>query len=339
MALQLLPTLKGAALRQLAFKCGISTSGIKTAICQRLRDEIPLLDGQATAGSSGRVPRESDMRILSIDMGIRNLAYCVLDVPALSARPSIKGWERMAVSTVPTPIPPSTAGAKDAGIVEKESFEPHVLASAAYQLLHNTLLPYNPSHILIERQRFRSMGSSHILEWTIRVNMLESMIYAVLRTLQEEGVWSGTVVPIAPGKVGPFWLEGEDQNSLIEKSISGGKTESLKKVRNAKLAKALNKGAKIDLVRNWLASGDKVELGSTDVVALADAYAKKWDTKPGGPKGRRAGKEVATTATKVGKLDDLADCFLQGMAFIQWERNKQIVRTKGIEALFSHNPT
>src|SRR5690349_20679541 len=101
MALQLLPTLKGAALKQLAFKCGISTSGVKAAICRRLQDEIPLLPESEIAGRSAR--KRVPMRILSIDMGIRNLAYCVLDVQTDSGLPKLVAWHRTAI--LPTSIP------------------------------------------------------------------------------------------------------------------------------------------------------------------------------------------------------------------------------------------
>ncbi|KFY23725.1 hypothetical protein V491_02432 [Pseudogymnoascus sp. VKM F-3775] len=333
MALQLLSTLKGAALKQLAFKCGVSTSGVKATLCQRLKDEIPLLPGSKLAEKSG--VKRQPMRILSIDMGIRNLAYCVLDVATDSSLPKLVAWQRIAVSSAPVP---NNDKSELATKVEKESFEPPVLSAAAFKLLRKTLLPHNPTHILIERQRFRSMGSPKILEWTVRVNMLESMIYAILLTLREEGAWNGTVVPVAPGKVGPFWLEGEGDvttGALEGVGIGDSSQDSVvkAKTRNAKLAKALNKGAKIDLVRNWLAIGDRVGVDSPDVEALVKAYLDKWDKKPGGVKGKRPVKDAIATIEKMGKLDDLADSLLQGMAFIQWEENKRIAREEGIATL------
>ena len=36
---------------------------------------------------------------------------------------------------------------------------------------------------------------------------------------------------------------------------------------------------------------------------------------------------------EIGKLDDLADCLLQGMAWVQWERNRRLVMEKGVQAL------
>ncbi len=260
-------------------------------------------------------------------MGIRNLAYCILDVhPKFTlipnrksntdgVLPSIYAWHRLAVSTAP-------AKSLDAEIpTAKEAFDPSTLSAAAYALLRKRLLPLNPTHILIERQRFRSMGSKHILEWTIRVNMFESIIYAVLCTLREEGMWKGEVKAITPGKVGPFWVgEAGDRDD----------GEGSRKERKSKSAKVRNKGLKIDLVRKWLESGEMVTLGNVEVEAMAKAYREKWDRVPGGKKG---GRITGETEEKMGKLVDLADCLLQGMARLKWEENKMVAVNSGVDAL------
>ena len=328
MALKIPTTFKLVQLKALAFKCGISTSGTKGILTQRLHDEI---SSPAQHGSANHA------RILSIDMGIRNLAYCVLDAPASlftpqSTRaskaqlPKIQSWHRIAVSSAPAANEPDLEKA-----AAKESFSPATLSASAYKLLRHSLLPQNPTHILIERQRFRSMGSKHILEWTVRVNMFESMVYATLHTLKEEGIWRGEVVGVMPGKVGPYWV-GEDGDGETPTPVVGDGTEAKvhKKLRNSKSAKIRNKGLKIDLVRQWLEADDVVELGSEDVEERAKRYMQKWDRLPGGRKGVKRGQK---TEEEMGKLDDLADCLLQGMAWIQWERNKRIALEKGVEAL------
>ncbi|KAG4422651.1 hypothetical protein IFR04_004272 [Cadophora malorum] len=340
MPLSLPATLKLAQLKQLAFKCGISTSGTKPVLIRRLQDEV-----NQSAGDNGS--KTKPVRILSIDMGIRNLAYCILDVPAQniswakigtglvmkgsgrSAKrplPSIHAWHRLAVSSPPTPaIPIDGEDATTKTTIPKEAFDPATLSQTAYTLLRAQLLPAKPTHILIERQRFRSMGSKHILEWTVRVNMFESMIYAVLCTLKGEGLWDGSVRGVLPGKVGPFWVgEGEEDDATSAKNGKGRK-----KIRKSASAKIQNKGAKIDLVRSWLESGDVVQLGNDEVKEMARRYVEKWDRVPGGRKAitKLEGEE------KMGKLDDLADCLLQGMAWVEWENNKRIVMKHGIEAL------
>jgi cruciform cutting endonuclease 1 len=155
------------------------------------------------------------------------------------------------------------------------------------------------------------MGSKHILEWTVRVNMLEAVIYGILRALKEEGVWEGEVFGIAPGKVGPFWVRDSEEGGEWKKE---------------RTAKKKNKGLKIDLVRSWLEDGQMVGLGNQEVENMTKKYMEKWDRTPGGRKLEGRGEEM-------GKLDDLADCLLQGMAWLQWQENKKVALQHGVEAL------
>ena len=309
-------SLKLSQLKQLAFKCGLKTTGTKTILHSRLHHEI----------TTATLRPAKSGKILSIDMGIRNLAYCVLKTPSLQAqesqKPTLDAWYRLAVSQAPSPKT-ATDGSKDIE-VEKEAFDPATLSRAAYSLLRERLLIHKPAYILIERQRFRSNGSAHILEWTVRVNMLESILYAILHTLRAEGIWEGTVMAIAPGKVGPFWV-GEAVETAVK--------EKKEKVRKSKAAKIQNKGAKIDLVGNWLHGGDILQLGNKDVERIAKAYSEKWDWVSTGK--RREKVELEPGEEKMGKLDDLADCLLQGMAWIQWEENKRLVLKQGVDALLS----
>ena len=87
---------------------------------------------------------------------------------------------------------------------------------------------------------------------------------------------------------------------------------------------------KIDLVRRWLEAGDVVTLGNEDVEEMVRRYMQKWDRLPGGRKGVKRGEK---TEGEMGKLDDLADCLLQGMAWIRWESNKGVMLESGVEAL------
>lgn len=300
MALRL-PPLKLSQLKSLAFQCGISSSGTKAVISSRLIDDIE---------SSRETTRKR--RILSIDMGIRNLAYCVLEQTQSAAKiPSIIAWKRIAVSSKPVENP------EDAKPALKESFEPAVFAAHTYNLLRHTLLLFNPTHILIERQRFRSMGSHHVLEWTVRVNMFESMLYAVLHTLREEKIWEGVVKAITPGKVGPYWV-----GTGVEEDTT------LKKTRKAKCAKARNKGAKIDLVQNWLSNGEMVSLETEEAKATAEGYMERWHRKTG-PRSKSAAADDGEDV--MGKLDDLADSLLQGRAWIEWEQKKKSILKDGVD--------
>lgn len=322
MALKLPPTLKLQHLKALAYQCGISSSGTKAVLTSRLLHEIRPAPGHACQPSLS-----NPVRILSIDMGIRNLAFCLLDLPAASkGLPAVTAWQRIAVSSAPT----ANSSTESPIATPKEVFDPPTLSLLAYNLLANTLLPLAPTHILIERQRFRSMGRAQILEWTVRVNMFESILYAILYTLRERSLWTGAVIPIAPGKVGPFWLDADaDLARAIERET---------KTRNTKNAKLLNKGAKIDLVKSWLEAGEMIDIKTDDVKSTAEAYLEKWYRLPGRKRSKipeevkKPAKVVKGDAEEMGKLDDLADCLLQGMAWLQWEKNKGLALEKGIDA-------
>lgn len=82
-----------------------------------------------------------------------------------------------------------------------ENFAPNAMADMAYRLITEHILPKNPTHILIERQRFRTANAAGIFEWTVRVNMLESMIYAILEVMKARGEFKGVVVAVPPKRV------------------------------------------------------------------------------------------------------------------------------------------
>ncbi|KAI9712632.1 MAG: hypothetical protein M1812_006812 [Candelaria pacifica] len=342
-------SLKSSQLSTIASRTGINSSGTKPILIARLLDELPVervssffQDGnQDRQRRNGLLrPRSTDSkqcRIISIDMGIRNLAYCVLDLStsfepeAVTTRklsdsrfitPETRTWERIAINRN-APLPSESLEDVKTDKKVKEAFDPSTYAAYAYSFVSEVLLPHTPATILIERQRYRSMGSSAVQEWTVRVNMLESMLYAVLKTLSEQGKWTGSVHAVIPAKVGPFWLGDGD---VAEKP----KTKS---------AKTKNKVAKIDLVGKWLESGQAVKL-SGEAEMMGKAFLGKWRGKGQRMKLVKRSSEdgvagdLSTEGSKeISKLDDLADCLLQGLAWIRWEENRRKIIKWGPEAL------
>ena len=202
----------------------------------------------------------------------------------------------------------------------KEAFDPATYSQHAYDLVTTLLKHQKPTQILVERQRFRSMGGSAVQEWTLRVNMFEAMIYAVLKTFSKSGFWEGDVHPIVPSKVSNFWIMGKQATS---KEGPGSKS-------------AKTKTAKIDLVTQWLEEGGRFQLEGA-AAQLGEAYLGKKTRK-----GKRSfvkqktlsgSKAMSVAQDSVEKLDDLADCLLQGMAWIKWEENRRLIMAKGAEAL------
>lgn len=375
--------------------------------------------------------------ILSIDMGVQNLAFAHLRVPrsgvagigidAANPRPpELTAWHKLAISEISSLnlipgdntsiIKPESAEAmpgsgdatessqailpieteKDvpvkAKIVkstkEKDSFSPDLYAENAYTLITSLIAAYRPTHVLIERQRFRSGGGSAVLEWTLRVGLLESMLYAVLHTLRQErgGEVADLVVRgVEPRRVVRYWLEGGSGPSVPRTGDVDEKSEDGEKVKEKKPNAREVKKAKIDLVGRWLSAAvqkqntnacpetdgnlEKLKLGiaAENKIVLADkaecpalhgvagAYMRKWQgqtqtLKKGRGKGSRALKSASLSPLPVsphsdiedevaaidpGKLDDLADCLLQGVTWVEWQIMRERIAREGIAALDS----
>ncbi|MCJ1438424.1 hypothetical protein MMC27_007812 [Xylographa pallens] len=302
-----LTTLKAAQLKALATATGLPSSGTKPVLTTRLLHSLPiskLYHLQRTNEGADTPPR-----ILSIDMGIRNLAYCQLALPSswpaskqpvLSALPVVEAWDRIAVAPRPTFALPEASSTPQT----KEPFDPTTYAPHALSLLSSLILSTaqsSPTTILIERQRFRSMGSSSVQEWTLRVNMFEAMLHAVLHTLRTQSIWAGNVYAVEPGRVQAFWLGDKDEKS--------GKAKVGRVVKGPRKAKQ-GKEEKIRLVGRWVEEGG--------VVALE---GKAEETGTGFVTKGKGG---------VGKKDDLADCLVQGMAWVRWEENRRHIVEEGV---------
>lgn len=81
------PRLKADQLKQVARLCGLNRTGTKTAISDRIVENL-----------KGFTPLAPGTRVLSIDLGIRNLAYSLLEVPGPGhQKPILHAWERLAL--------------------------------------------------------------------------------------------------------------------------------------------------------------------------------------------------------------------------------------------------
>lgn len=365
-----LTKLGGAELKRLAFLIGSNNSGTKASLAASIWRDL-------------RAPRrilrsESPTRVLSIDMGIRNLAFCVLDftrsrgqnakaqsnpsvsveqltktLPSTLDSTSLVSWQCLSVSSLDKSVfspsfpvkAPSPTNTSTKPI--KEAFDPATFARLACRLVTAVLLPYKPDVVLIERQRHRSGGSPSVAEWTIRVNMFECMIHAVLETLRQhektctiDSSWrSPEVFSADPKRVSQFWtMEGHSDGDTNDGEVMNHITDSTG--RAAKKSEKI-KHAKIGVAEKWLLSGLKT---SEEARKMRAAFLEMLERKRS-PKARKAKANKGSNPTTIDlsssmtmdestpdridlvKLDDLADCLLQGVAWLQWEMNRsQIVQ-------------
>lgn len=303
------------------------------------------------------------MSILSIDMGIQNLAYAHLLVPrdsnstATAAAPGVvklNAWRRLAVSdALLDPDSRSSPGSTSKQQKkEKHTFSPSEYARTAYALVTGLLHAYRPSHVLIERQRFRSGGGSAVQEWTLRVGVFEGMLYAVLHALGQAGEGGAeaglrpAVLGVEPRRVGAYW---EDR--------LGVDVDAPKKKKKASAREG--KKVKINLAGEWLRAGmGGVEVGSglgsgspfrlsvaddAELRALVDAYLRRWAGKSNPARSVSRAKAEGQAAAEddgavieppnVRKMDDLADCLVQGVTWLEWQAMKQRISAEGLDAV------
>ena len=312
---QLTTNLKRSQLQRLATLIGTTLTGPKAELATGIAD--------ATESAWRPLAQPSlklldEVRVLSIDMGIRNLAFafltCKLSVTPtnslLIGKPTLANWRRIDLTEKNshslvdrvTDIKPDKHDAPTT--VSIQSFEPYDMAHQAYNFV-KSCLDMRPTHILIERQRFRSGGHSAVQEWSLRVGMLEAMLHATFRTMQSEGSLPGlTVESVLPMRVNKFWFRD------LEVPSTG----------------SLAKQAKIELVQQILRKKDKVTAELTLDPSLIDAVVS-FTTKTVKNRTKKLGQ-----SGKV-KLDDMSDSLLQGLAWLHWQRNRSILLHHGFDHL------
>lgn len=416
-------------------------------------------------------PVNRPTRILSIDMGIRNLAFCVLELgqmptqgksksktgedlkPSLDLHESMEklpwaldhvevvAWKRLSLLRALGDRPASTsdddvmstedsaddadddhvsragstkdksskmrartqiADSKPPSTEEslKPDYSPLRVARLAHRLVKEVFLPFDVTHVLIERQRHRSGGGSAIQEWTVRVNMLESMLHATFETFRQHGKPSdnkrrqapaitgtpdhgaepsvagdGKLLPsvhsVSPKTVNALYLEPTSEMGYlyhlyppVSDVAKESKSKSVKgeaRGNEAALIKSGNKSKttkeqKIHIANTWVR---RYLHFSKDATRSRDRFLLACDMSSRSSRGVRSQSNelmncyvaslaknsessdtarskqeyshqtktsnvgVQTLAADDKKLDDLTDCLLQGVAWVQWELNRR----------------
>jgi cruciform cutting endonuclease 1 len=374
------PTLTAKALQALLVRIGSASSGNKGSLFDRFKQDLACASSLRrlvqVEGNRKTVHNQRDLRIMSIDMGIKNLAYCVADLRCSSsllntynqpnAAVNISAWKKIDIIKRTHEY---HTGSSNLGNVEEtdadEDLDPYslaVLSRTAHRLVTQEVLGYEPDIILIEKQRWRSGGGSAIQQWTIRVNTLEAMLWAILETqkgsaqIDARGKSASTkrdyeVFGIDPKRVGHYWLE-QHARAVAEKTRSEAPTLPMspsdeESAQGKKLSRSkAEKKAKISLLRSWLALNPASNALSTPLSYPEITFTFDPDTEPirqaiYAPQksaGRnKAAKRLATKEpqdaaselavgtiadAELNKLDDVTDCFLQAAAWVAWELNK-----------------
>ncbi|CAK7562308.1 MAG: hypothetical protein SEPTF4163_000147 [Sporothrix epigloea] len=340
-----LPLLSLTSLRNLALLCGRNFSGTRAVLRADLEAAISEV--------SALLPRSntSVQRILSIDMGVRNLAYCLLQVDNKADRSSghpvtqLVAWKRLSLIGGEKDIAGNDTASAE---LPASAFSPPAMATVAARLVRDQLLPLAPTHILIERQRFRSGGGAAVLEWTVRVNSLEAMLHGILAYQQlgasnkSKETNNGTfqsIQAISPQRVSQFLLRGGLDSSgemqLLDVPAKLRKDKHIKDAKEAFVARVL----RLTGPKQLLTYGESTK----DIV---DAYLFRWDAKQSKSRRKTKTKADGTDAADASgassnskpvfsKIDDMADCVVQGLAWLEWEENKRTLQLQGAEKLLA----
>ena len=308
-----IPPLSLVQLRDVAVLCGRNTSGTKAVLRSDLEEAVL---GEAPATTTPELPQ----RILSIDMGVRNLAYCLLEADPKGGPAKLIAWERLSL------IDEDEAHEADAAANAKMSlFTPPRLAAVAARLVRDRLLALEPTQVLIERQRSRSGGGMAVLEWTMRVNSLEAMLHGIFAYHQASQACQKIqgVEAVSPKRVSVFLLRGGigDGTSRDQcPQTAATKEKDIKDVKEAFIAGILRaavdgqkatkgtKASKAAKAKTNAVMADSGPLLSYDERAspMVEAYLIRWDAKQKRlrPKEPKEPKSAAKPKTRKGSADD-----------------------------------
>ncbi|KAK4189864.1 mitochondrial resolvase Ydc2 [Podospora australis] len=334
-----------ASLQKLLASCGLGRTGTKALLYQNI---------QKAARSFQPLPPTA--RILSIDLGIKNFAFSLLTPlshpPTLDHNGSITqqpvspaalhAWQRLDLTQgVPLPSTSTTSSllspspsSSDLTPLEQQAlqdFSPAAMSSLTYQLVTTHLLPLNPTHVLIERQRFRSSSGVAIQEWTIRVNTLEAMLHACFATLSGLGKWQGELFSVSPQAIARYLFPdaGSSSSSSDDLEEDGADSEKAAKKKGAKEKTnpyQILKQNKVSMLGEWIDPGGTMTGATEGALVLpktTEAEEMAWMFVEGWQRKENKVKEEDQKVTKelLTKLDDLSDSVLQGLVWLQWQRN------------------
>lgn len=294
--------LTSKGLQALLTRIGSASSGTKSTLAERFqRDLRRVYKSHARSTNTADQLAECDrkIRVVSIDMGIKNLAFCDAEIAYPTSTPTTKRsldatmkilrWKKLDLVADLESITPALDGRatpkdtlEDGAAAEEDDnnqFSPSVLSKTAYKLITEEILSANPDVILIEKQRWRSGGGSAVQQWTVRVNTLEAMLWAVLETVKRtqpsrpgggKALVSADldVSAVDPKRVGQYWLgqharvlSKRDEEALARDisalsvevdgsdDVGEADTKATKKPSRSKAEKS----AKIAILRSWLA--------------------------------------------------------------------------------------
>jgi Mitochondrial resolvase Ydc2 / RNA splicing MRS1 len=224
---------KASELKIEAISTGVQTSGTKAEVLNRIISQYNAVFSPYVTTANLKIVPES---VISIDVGYRNLAFA-----HVTKDNQVLRWQRVDLDI--------------------DNHHPSHSAISVTRFVRQQLLTKREKEcaIVIERQRFRSMGGHSVLEHTLRVNMVEAMLWSALQCMTGPEMAKEAINAIAVEK---YWSMTEPDFSTL--SSADSKTASRSKKKRSQ-----------DLVTHWLDS-NALDCSSS-LRAMFSAEKKKDD--------------------------------------------------------------
>lgn len=199
--------------------------------------------------------KSGTFNVFSIDVGLKNFSFCKMQIKTKTLhddslikadltihKPIVYQWYKMNLNQ----------------FTNNESFEftpenySYMINKLIFELIfpksENTTKVETPDIILIERQRFRTMGSHNIFEHILKSNILENMLYSSLNSLRliNYNNLKFQVISVNPQVMSSYWVNYYENNKNNYKLIPENKIFDKKK------NEIDSKQLRIQLVYNWL---------------------------------------------------------------------------------------
>lgn len=269
---QVLSKYKSSTLTQVALNCGFPTEGTKLHKIDLIYNGLKLYNFTG-----------DNIDILSIDIGIKNFAYCKSKLNDFSNL-KLKNWQNVNLNE-------KFKYNQLSNIIDEKNYLSYLSNCIINEIIMIT--PY-PKIITIENQRTRSNGLAATLPTVLTNYTLENMLYSSIYTnkLYNKN-FNPLVIPLNSRNMVNFWI-----NRFLKKS-------------NIKFNSLLTKKLRINLVLHLLTNNIinlDIDLKELSIVDKKPNYLLKLIN--------------AHSSNKISKIDDLVDCLLYNYMMIQFLQNQ-----------------
>ncbi|CEP62184.1 cruciform cutting endonuclease LALA0_S04e09736g [Lachancea lanzarotensis] len=282
-------------LKKLAVSIGSQLGTTKSSMRYNILHQCELLQQLAEVRKT-----RGKLEITAIDIGLENFAYSRLSWNGVGKLPELKEWNKIRLT-----------GLEKEPETVKTLFTPKFLTEIG-QNLTNILTQAAPDFFVIERQRTRTLGSAAVPDPILKANALEHVLFMGLKSknFYVNGL-EYLVESSDPRRMTDYWCQLIPIHSLAKPNNGLETTSTAPKLKSSTFSKIL----KIALVRSMLQQqgSDKFTISSRLWERFAEYKPrKKYDLFEALQLGETAGAP---------KQDDLADCLLHGLAWLEWLRN------------------